>query len=422
MKAALLAGFLVYVALVVATTFVPYDQARVEAADCGFQPEEIDDGLQFAFERRLWAWAQTGVQFLLLILLALTGFARRFADACYAWTGRRWFLTVLAVAGFCFLAKTILAFPFGLARLEHQRAWDMTAQPLADWLRDRLVSLGVYAVLWFGVLAGLYLLLRLLPRAWWFPATLLGLVGGMGYALVQPLLITPLFNTFTPLSYTTDEVIKPEKRALLEKRLRALIHKADIEVQEILVVDASRQSYHSNAYFAGFGPTRQIVLYDNLVKDHPVEEIETVVAHEIGHWQHHHIVKGIALAGAGCLVALFLLSRILLWARGRPPWYLYGPADPAGIPLVLLLYAVGSWAVMPVQNAVSRHFERQADQTALDLAGQPEAFIRAEERLARKNKSNVAPPPWNVWLFSTHPTTVEAIRMAKEWQAKQRHK
>jgi STE24 endopeptidase len=95
---------------------------------------------------------------------------------------------------------------------------------------------------------------------------------------------------------------------------------------------------------------------------------------------------------------------------------LQSKADPAGLPLVMLLVFLGSWAAMPAANLVSRHFERQADQASLELADVPKAFIDAEYKLARDNKANVAPTPWNVWLFSTHPPTVERIRMAEEWQ------
>jgi STE24 endopeptidase len=253
-----------------------------------------------------------------------------------------------------------------------------------------------------------------------------------------------LFNTFTPLRET--------KWAKLEPRLRELIDRAGIEVSDILVIDASRQGRHTNAYFAGFGPSRRIVLYDNLleyrrrdvagiaaygvghwqqistpgiaalmldqVEKHRLEEIESILAHEIGHWKHDHIVKGIALAVPGAMLALFLLSRVLLGAVGRGPWQLRAPWDPAGIPLVLLLYFVGTWIAMPIQNGISREFERQADRMSLELARQPDAFIAAERRLVRDNIGNVAPTPWNVWLFATHPTAVEAIRMAEEWRAK----
>jgi STE24 endopeptidase len=224
----------------------------------------------------------------------------------------------------------------------------------------------------------------------------------------------------------------------------------------VLVMDASSQGRHTNAYFTGFGSSRRVVLYDTLLKSHsgmhpetaastvgllanpagggawlaasPVvaarkqgdDEIESVVAHELGHWRYNHIVKGIALASAAGLLGFWLLSRVLLWAVRRRPFCLTSPSDPAGLPLLLLLLTLGMWLAMPIQNAISRMFERQADMTALELARKPDAFIAAEERLARDNLSNLAPTPFNVWMFSSHPPPVERIKTAEEWKAQNR--
>src|SRR5262249_47258317 len=158
-------------------------------------------------------------------------------------------------------------------------------------------------------------------------------------------------------------------------------------------------SNHTNAYFAGFGPTRRIVIYDTLLKNHSDAEIESILAHELGHWLHDDIVKGILLGTLGLLLGCFLLDRVLRLALGRAPWHLRSIADPAGLPLILLLMCLGSWVAMPVGNAVSRYSERQADQVSLEMAGQPEAFKTTEKKMAIDNKSNVAPTPWNVWLF-----------------------
>jgi STE24 endopeptidase len=230
-----------------------------------------------------------------------------------------------------------------------------------------------------------------------------------------------------------------------------MAYRAGVPVNEILVMDASRQGKHTNAYFTGFGSTRRIVLYDTLLKplysvspqsaagvigmagsplpnaptsaaalvvDHHrrvADEIDTILAHEMGHWHHDHIVKGIALAALGAYVGLFAASWLLRRAVGRAPFGLRSPADPAGVPLLLLLSVLGAWLAAPIENKVSRRFESQADMAALQLTDQPEAFIEAEKRLARDNITNVAPTPFSVWLFATHPTAVERIRMAEEW-------
>jgi STE24 endopeptidase len=405
MKAAIAAGVGVFLALFVLTTFVPSPEARALAEAYRFKPEEIDDGLQYAFQRRLLFWASTFVWLGFLTWLVFSGGGRKLADRCTLRTGGHWLPAVLLVGAVLFLAQTALSLPFSLASLELARAWGMTSQPVWDWARDFGLALVVNAVTGAVVLVLFYLAVYLMPRWWWAPAA--GVAGALGvvYALILPLVIEPLFNDFRPL-----------EDGKLRQRVQALAARAGVEVDEVYVVDASRRSNHTNAYFTGFGPTRRIVLYDTLIKKHKPDEIESVLGHEIGHWRHDHIVKGILLATAGALVGFFILSRVLLWAVGRRPFHLNSPDDPAGLPLVLLLIALGSWLARPAENSVSRHFERQADAAALELAGKPEVFIDTERRMARDNISNVAPAPWSVWLFNSHPPVIERIQMAEGWQ------
>ncbi len=327
-----------------------------------------------------------------------------------AWTSDllRWLAVVVLMGATYALLYELLQFPVSLGRYYQNRAWGMTDQPIDDWLRQHLLAVGVGLTAEAIGGVGLYLLLRWFARTWYA----LGTVGAVGLAFavafLMPVVIAPLFNTFTPLSET--------EWAALEPRLRHLAEQAGIPVEGIYVADASRQGKHTNAYFTGLGATQSIVLYDTLLKQHPPAEVESILAHEIGHWKHHHIIQGILLGGLAALVGLIVLDRALHWFMGRPPLYLRGLADPAGLPLILLLGYLGGWAAMPLENAVSRHFERQADAMSLELAGMPEVFIKAETRLAVDNKSNVVPAPWNVWLFSTHPTALQRIESARQWE------
>jgi STE24 endopeptidase len=401
-------GALLFVTLFVVTTFSHSPAARAEA-EAYFPPKVIDDGLQYAFERRLLFWPSVALQLGFLVVLVETGLARKVTDWCQKLVGGRWLLTVVLVGLLYFAVDVVLSLPFAIARFELNRAWGLTSRELSDWFEDYAKGLGVAAVTDGVVLVGLYLLLRWLPRRWWLAATAGGVALGVLYAFLSPIVVEPIFNTFTPLRQT--------QWANLEGIVRLLVARAGVPVQDILVVDASRQSTHSNAYFTGFGATRRIVLYDNLLKDHSEAEVESVLAHELGHWRHDHIVKGLALGAVAALCGFFLLSRILLAAVGRGRLGLKSPSDPAGLPLILLMVLLGFWLAMPATNAVTRAFERQADADSLELAGQPQAFIEAEKRLAKKNKSNVAPLPFSVWLFNTHPTAVERIKMAKQWEA-----
>jgi STE24 endopeptidase len=435
-RAAAAAIGLAFILLFVLNTFIGSPVSQNRAAEY-FSSEEIQRGLRYSQERELLFWCATGLQLALLTALVCTPWARRLTDLFDRWTGHRWLLTLFLVSTSYFLLNEVLSLPVGLASLEQARAWHMTDRGIEPWLIDRVKNLGVSAVEWSIVVFGLYGLMYFVPRHWWLWAALGGTVLGAVYALVMPELIQPLFNKFTPL----DD-------PYLRQRIEALAKKAGVTANDVEVMDASTQGRHTNAYFVGLGPTRRVVLYDTLLRSHngispesaasfvgqlqggPLlagsqmvaaqaegyDELETVLGHEIGHWQHDHISKGLAMASLAGLVGLYLLSRILHWAVGRKPFSLTTIADPAGLPLIVLMGILGSWLAMPVENSISRAFERQADGSALELAGKPDAFIDAEKRMARQNLSNVAPTAFNSWMFGSHPPTVERIEMAEQWK------
>jgi STE24 endopeptidase len=405
LKITILVGAFSFVLLFLVTTFAPPSRAEAERY---FSATEIDNGLKFSFQRRFLYWAGVSLHLGILALIVFTGFARKLADVLSSWSRGRWLVTVLLVGGFCFLLEEAIYLPIGLARLELVRAWGLTNRPVTGWLADHAIGVCISAVIGAILLVTLYVLIRFFPRTWWGLAAAGGMLFGFGFAFILPVLISPLFNTFTPLGQT--------KWASLQGPVLRLAQRGGVPVEEILVVDASRQSSHTNAYFTGFGATQRIVLYDNLLKKHTADEVESILAHEMGHWRHNHIAKGIGLATLAALLGLYVLRWILLWAVARPPFLLKSQWDPAGIPLVLLLATVGEWIISPVQNAISRHFERQADMVSLELTRTPDVFKAAEIKLARDNISNVAPPPVSVWFFNTHPPAVERIQMAEQWK------
>jgi STE24 endopeptidase len=427
--------------LFVLNTFVT-SPANQERARQYFSPAAIERGLQYSYEVKLLGWCGIGFQLALLTALVCTSWARRLTDCCERWTGGHWVATLLMVGAIYGLLSQVLALPIGLARLALARSWNMTAMSTSLWLQDWAKGLGLYVVQGTVVLLCLYGLMHLLPRCWWLAAALIGAGLGILYAYLMPEFIQPLFNKFTPL-----------EDAYLRQRVGALARKAEVPVSDVQVMDASTRGWDTNALFVGFGSSRRIVVYDTLLRSHSgitpqsavaalgglasgpgpltatsqlvaarsegCDEIETILAHELGHWRHHHIVKGIILASLAGLLGLYCLSRILRWAVGRKPFLLRSPSDPAGLPLILLLFLLASWLTMPLQRGISRAFERQADESALELARNPAAFIEAEKRLALHNISNVAPTPFNVWMFATHPPTVDRIQMAEEFQKRE---
>ncbi|MEY4566469.1 MAG: hypothetical protein RLY14_1439 [Planctomycetota bacterium] len=390
-------------------SFLPYAPSADEARAFGFSDDQIQTGKSISFYSQLLYWCQTSLSVTLLFVLILSTVGRRSADWALKWTlGFR--IPAALLLGIGYLAAIlVLQLPFGLVRFNWLKSIGIYSPEytLSAWLYDYALGIAVNLPHQALIVCGFYAMLIWLPRFWWIVAPLGGGVLGITYATLAPLLIDPLFNRFEPLSQSQYGDLQP--------RVQKLIDTAGIPVKEILVMEASRKGSHTNAYFSGFGSSRQIVLYDTLLKNHSPEEVESVLAHEIGHWQHDHIFKGILLGIAASFLGFWLLDVILRSSVGVTPLNMQSTADPAGMWLILLLLTLGNMLVLIPENMISRQFEIQADVASLELAKNPEFFIECQRKMAIANKSNVAAAPWQRFLFSSHPTTVQRIRMAQQW-------
>lgn len=395
----LLAGGLLAVAGSAAAGPVPAEIAR------HFTPEEVARG-QAYMHGRYWLYAAgTALRFGVLLLLVLTpasaalrGLAVRLAPA-HPGVAVALFIALL-VLGF-----ELLMLPLGFyAGFVREHAFGLSTQSAGAWLVDR--GKGALLSLLIAVPLGclLCLLWRRYPGRWVLPAWLLAAAVTLLLVALTPVLIDPLFNT-----------IRPVEDPALRQRVLTLAARAGLAVEDVYITDASRRTRKGNAYFTGLGATKRIVLYDTLVAGSDPAAVDLVVAHEMGHWAHAHIWKGIALSLLGTALLLACGARVLDWAARRGAFHLAGPADVAGLPLFLLTLFCLSLIGLPLQTAVSRHFEREADQTSLVLTQDPAAFVRAEVDLARSNLADLAPPPLLVWALYTHPPVAERIRMAERF-------
>jgi Zn-dependent protease with chaperone function len=185
-------------------------------------------------------------------------------------------------------------------------------------------------------------------------------------------------------------------------------------VDEVYVIDASAKTTTGNAYVAGFGQAQRIVFYDNLLSNYKPDQVEIILAHEIGHWFYRHVLWGLLGLGAAGWAGLFGLRWLLgrTWSKLR----LTGPDDIAGLPHILAIVSIVTTLSLPIENGISRYAERQADEFALATTHNPEAFIELFEQLAEQNLSVVNPPAWEKFIFYTHPPTVERIRLAQQFQ------
>jgi STE24 endopeptidase len=239
--------------------------------------------------------------------------------------------------------------------------------------------------------------------AWWVWAWLLVSALSIVLGFLFPVVLAPIFNTFTRL--------EPGE---LSSRVDAVADKAGVRITGTYVVDESRRSRRDNAYVAGLGATRRVVLFDTLL-EHPLEVVEQVVAHEIGHWRLHHLRRQLPLAVAATFVAFAFLRVLSGW-----DWLLDsvgldgGVGDPAALPLLLVGAQVGFALTSVISAFVSRAFERQADLQALELLGRPDDLIDMHRRVHVKNLADLEPGRVKRMLLS-HPPAAERMAMAKEW-------
>jgi STE24 endopeptidase len=312
-----------------------------------------------------------------------------------------WWSTVALSAVAVIVVLTLVALPLAFVRgYVIQHAWGLSTQSWAAWFIDRGRGLAVSSVL--GVIAAIafFGVVRWQPRSWWIWGWLAfaGLSALLAY--LWPVVIAPLFNEFQPL-----------EDGRLRDRVVALAHSADVNVGEVFVIDASKRSTTENAYVAGLGNSKQLVLYDTLVRAGDDRETAFVVAHELGHQVERHVVKNVLLTTCG----LFVGFAVLAWLAGRAGVWAWGGADGIGdvraLP-ILLMFALGAnVVVLPIESAISRSFERRADQIALRLTDDSDTAVRVFRRLAFSNLSDLRPPAAAVWALFSHPPVADRIKL-----------
>jgi STE24 endopeptidase len=305
---------------------------------------------------------------------------------------------------FILLAVLLLSVPslpfewFDQFGLEQKYGFNNSSAGL--WVSDKLKGTAISILLAFPLLWALLSLVRWVGPAWWVWGA--GLVFGfmLVMTILAPKVIVPLFNKLTPL---------PEGG--LRTRLMALADRTGFRAQTIEVIDGSKRSGHSNAYFTGFGRFRRIVLFDTLIAQLTPEELEAVLAHEIGHYRRGHIPRMFGLTAVMILAGF----AVIAWLA-RSPWFNLSFGFPADeLAPSFLLFGLLSGSVMfwlsPLTNALSRKHEYEADAFAAQAVGGPDSLVAALRKLAQKNLSNLTPHPWFSTFYYSHPTLVERERV-----------
>jgi STE24 endopeptidase len=300
----------------------------------------------------------------------------------------------------------VVSFPLNIYEhffREHQ--YGLATQSFLAWFREQLIGLGITLMGGTIFLIVLYAVFRRAPKTWWIWGTAVAVVFSFFVLFIAPVFIEPLFNTYKPLT-------KPE----ISEPILAMAQANQIPVKQVFEVDASRQTTRVSANVSGILGTTRIALNDNLLKQCTVPEIRAVMAHEMGHYVLNHGAKLLTYLGIFVLVG-FALTRILFDAAVRrwgDKWGVRGIADPAGLPLLALIFSTLLFLATPLLNTVVRVTEREADAFGINTAREPDGMAEMALKLGAYRKLN--PTPLEEFIFYDHPSGRARIRMAMDWK------
>ena len=317
--------------------------------------------------------------------------------------------SIWAMAGFLFLVGIALSLPglpfawYAQFKLEQRFGFNTTA--MKTWVLDRVKGFLLAVLLGYPLLALVLKLIEWTGANWWLWAAAVVIAFQLLLLLIAPAIIMPLFNKFTPLP-----------KGALRERLFALARRTRFPSRSIDVMDGSKRSHHSNAFFTGFGRFRKIVLFDTLIAQLTEPELESVLAHEIGHYKKRHVLKLIGLS----ITSVFLAFAAIAWLA-RQEWFYrafgfehqggFAAANviPAMLLFALLAGTISFWP-SPLIHIWSRRFEYEADAFARATMGEPQSLIQALRKLNEKNLSNLTPHPLYSGFYYSHPTLLERER------------
>ena len=286
-------------------------------------------------------------------------------------------------------------------RLEHR--YNLSNQKLRSWLWDESKGLLIGLLLATIVVELLYLLVRHAPQHWWLAAWAVFLGLFVLLAQLAPVVLFPIFYKFEPLE--NEE---------LKRRLIVLSERAGTRVRGVYKWNLSEKSKKANAALTGLGATRRIILADTLLDHYSADEIEAVLAHELGHHVHRHILKSIFVQAGITLFGFWLANEVLRYAVDRRHMF-ETLSDFANLPLLILVSTVLGFLLMPALNAYSRFNERQADRYCFQSVASVEPFISSMNKLAEQNLAEKNPSRWVEWLFHSHPAIAKRIAAAENW-------
>ncbi len=364
-----------------------------------FDADELAQARAYNRPADRWRMARSLASGAVLVAWIVGQLAPRLVDALDVTS---WIVQLVAVAIALELSTLVVTIPFDLWRqLSYDRRWGLSNQTGRGFLVDLVRELAVGLVINLVLLVPLWAVIRA-TDLWWLFGWVLFATFTVLLGLLWPVVIAPVFNKFTPL-----------EGGELADRILAVARRTDLPISGVLVADASRRSNAGNAYVAGLGRTRRVVVFDTLL-DWPVATVEQVVAHELGHWRFAHLRRKLPVLITAELGLFVLTWLVLRWDGLLSLAGVDSVREPAALPLFMAVFPLGYVLLQLGSSYLSRADERQADLYALEVLAAPEAFSDVFRRLAEVNKADIDPSWWKR-ATATHPPIPERLAMARAW-------
>jgi STE24 endopeptidase len=334
--------------------------------------------------------------FIFITYFVLSGLSRELLALLTDYSTNNYLLFLLFV-GVTGIAAGIIFFPLNYYtgfHLEHK--YNLSNQTFLAWIWEDLKGLLISLVIGIPILLAFYWLLNRFGANWWLPMAILLFVLSVLLARIVPVFILPLFYKITPLE---DEDLK--------SRINKLAADAGIKVQNVFKFNMSKNTKKANAAFTGIGKSKRILLGDTLLDNYSKDEIETVLAHELGHYKKKHIIKNIIIGTVSSFLTLFLIA--FFYDKSVSWLHFAGRIDISALPLLSLWTMVIGLLLTPIGNIISRKYEYEADDYAVTSTGKPADFIATLEKLNDQNLGDQDPHPFVEWYFYSHPSILKRI-------------
>ncbi len=356
-------------------------------------------------------WVEIGdlaVSIGFLVLLLATGWTNRLRDLAIRMSHEHYVVQLFYYVLFLSVLSKVLGLALDYYGFSLEHRFNLSTQKLGSWIKDSIKGWVLGVVLATVLAEIIYALIRTSPEHWWIFAWLIFLAMFVFFAQIAPVVLFPLFYKFAPLQ--NEE---------LKQRLMRLGERAGTRVRGVYEWTLSEKSKKANAALTGLGNTRRIILADTLLENYNNDEIEAVLAHELGHHVHGHIIKSIAVEAMVTLTGFWAANEVLRYAIDQQKMFEH-LTDFANMPLLVLVSSLLSLLLMPALNAYSRFTERQADVYCWKSVPSIDPYVSAMEKLNKQNLAESHPSRIVEVLFHSHPPVSKRIAAAHEWARKHR--